>query len=206
MTSPTDDIDEEERELALLEAEREKLISSGWSKVTVLPRGEFFHSWEYDQVSKKEGGEVFVEVRHSGEVAFIKGYAPRRKTHAAKEKARAERPECSAPLENYVDLHRHAAARVVLLKHQQIAMRLLAAHLIAGAPNIRCQPDRQATRKEETAASVAASKGQIAFEKERADIGKLLDLDEPSFITGGNEDGWRMACVFAKIMKMPFWP
>ncbi len=185
-----------------IEAEREKLISSGWSKVTVLPRGEFFHSWEYDQFPKKQGGEVFVETRHSGEVAFIKGYAPRRKKSAAKEKAHAERPECSAPLENYVDLHRHAAARVVLLKHQQIALRLLAAHLIAGAPNIRCQPDRQATRKEETAASVGTSKGQQAFEKERAEIGKLLDLEEPPYITGGNEDGWRLASIFARLMKL----
>ena len=190
------------RQEAAIEVEREKLISSGSSKVTVLPRGEFFHSWEYDQLPKKEGGEVFVEVRHSGEVAFIKGYAPRRKKSAAKTEKRTERPECSAPLENYVDLHRHAAARVVLLKHQQIAMRLLAAHLIAGAPNIRCQPDRQATRKEETAASVAASKGQEAFEKERAGIGKLLDLDEPPYITGGNEDGWRLASIFAKMIAL----
>ncbi len=187
---------------AAIEAEREKLLSSGWSKVTVLTRGEFFHSWEYDQLPKKQGGEVFVEVRHSGEVAFIKGYAPRRKKSAAKENKSTERPECSAPLENYVDLHRHAAARVVLLKHQQIALRLLAAHLIAGAPNIRCQPDRQATRKEITAASVAASKGQEAFEKERAEIGKLLDLEEPPYITGGNEDGWRLASIFARLMKL----
>ncbi|MEZ5980979.1 MAG: ParB/RepB/Spo0J family partition protein [Parvularculaceae bacterium] len=93
------------RQEAAIEAEREKLLSSGWSKVTVLPRGEFFHSWEYDQRPKKQGGEVFVEVRHSGEVAFIKGCAPRRKTHGER-KTRAERPECSAPLENYVDLHR----------------------------------------------------------------------------------------------------
>ena len=190
------------RQETAIEAEREKLLSSGWSKVTVLPRGEFFHSWEYDQVSKREGGEVFVVLRHSGEVAFIKGYAPRRKKSAANENKRTERPECSAPLENYVDLHRHAAARAVLLKHSQIALRLLAAHLIAGAPNIRCQPDRQATRKEETAASVAASKGQQAFEKERAEIGKLLDLDEPTHITGGNEDGWRLASIFAKVMTL----
>ncbi|WP_375208319.1 ParB/RepB/Spo0J family partition protein, partial [Hyphococcus sp.] len=121
------------RQEAAIEVEREKLISSGSSKVTVLPRGEFFHSWEYDQLPKKEGGEVFVEVRHSGEVAFIKGYAPRRKKSAAKTEKRTERPECSAPLENYVDLHRHAAARAMLLKQSQIALRLLAAHLIAGA-------------------------------------------------------------------------
>ncbi|HNR78115.1 MAG TPA: partitioning protein, partial [Parvularculaceae bacterium] len=49
---------------------------------------------------------------------------------------------------------------------------------------------------------VAASKGQIAFEKERAEIGKLLDLDEPSHITGGNEDGWRLSSVFAKMMTL----
>lgn len=190
------------RQEAAIDAEKEKLLASGWTKITVLPRGEFFAKWDYDQASKKQGGGVFIEVRHSGEVGIHKGYAPRRKKSAAKEKTRTERPECSAPLQNYVDLHRHAAARAVLLKHQQIALRLLAAHLIAGAPSIRCQPDRQATRKEETAASVAASKGQQEFEKERAEIAKLLDLEEPSHITGGNEDGWRLACVFTRLMTL----
>ncbi|HNS87993.1 MAG TPA: ParB/RepB/Spo0J family partition protein, partial [Parvularculaceae bacterium] len=46
------------RQEAAIEVEREKLLSSGWSKVTILPRGVFFHSWEYDQLAKKQGGEV----------------------------------------------------------------------------------------------------------------------------------------------------
>ncbi|MEZ5897206.1 MAG: ParB/RepB/Spo0J family partition protein [Parvularculaceae bacterium] len=189
------------RQEAAIEAERQKLLASGWSKVTQLPRGEFFHSWEYDQVPKKDGGEVFVEVRHSGEVTFIKGHAPRRKRQTAKPEP-SERPECSAPLENYVDLHRHAAARAALLKAPAIALRLLAAHLIAGAPNIRCAPDPQRTRKEDIAASIAVSKGEAAISEERAAIAALLDLEAPSHIAGGNDDGWRLAQVFARLMKL----
>ena len=187
---------------AAMEAERAKLEAGGWAKVTVLPRGEFFHSWEYEQVSKKQGGEVFVEVRHSGEVTFIKGHAPRGKQKAKSSKDKPARSECSAPLENYIDLHRHTAARAVLLRHQGTALRLLAAHLMVGAPNIRCQPDPQRTRKEDTAESIAASKGQRVFEKERSEIAKLLDLEEPTHIAGGNEDGWQLAHVFARLMKI----
>ena len=185
-----------------IDAEREKLLASGWKNATVLPRGEFFHSWDYDQVPKKQGGEVFIEVRHSGEVTFIKGHAPRRKKKAEKASETKARPECSAPLENYVDLHRHAAARAAMLKQPGIALRLLAAHLMVGAPNIRCMPDPQRTRKEESAASIAASKGERVMRDERACIAKLLDLEEPTQITGGNEDGWQLAYVFARLMKL----
>ncbi|MEL7541568.1 MAG: hypothetical protein AAGJ51_11745 [Pseudomonadota bacterium] len=87
---------------AAIDAEKAKLEAGGWVKVTVLPRGEFFHFWEYDQVNKKQGGEVFVEVRHSGAATIIKGHAPRRK-HIAKASEKKERPQCSAPLENYID-------------------------------------------------------------------------------------------------------
>ncbi|HNS87743.1 MAG TPA: ParB/RepB/Spo0J family partition protein, partial [Parvularculaceae bacterium] len=188
---------------AAVEAEREKLLASGWSKVTLLKRGEPFSRWDFDQASRKDGGEVFIETRHSGEVEIHKGYAPRRKPTPAKSQPGAARPECSAPMENYVDLHRHAAARAMLLRHRGLALRLLAAHLIIGAPNIQCAPDPQRTRREETAASLAASIGQRHFEKERAGIAALLGLaDEPPMITGGNGDGWRLAEVFAQLMKL----
>ncbi len=184
-----------------IEAEKEKLLASGWTNVTVLERGAFFSRWDYAGATKKQGGEVFIEARHSGEIVFHKGYA-QRKSEKAKAKKSTDRPECSAPLENYVDLHRHAAARAVMLNHQGVALRLLAAHLMVGTPNIRTQPDPQRTRKEETAASVAASKGQKAIEKERAAIADLLGLEEPAHITGGNEDGWQLATVFVRLMKL----
>lgn len=193
------------RQDAAVDAEREKLLASGWSKVTILPRGEFFSRWDFDQVSRKQGGEVFIEVRHSGEVTVHKGYAPRSKRIAkgGDKAAIAPRPECSALLENYIDLHRHAAARAAMLNQPQVAQRLLAAHLIVGAPNIRCAPDPQQTRKSETAASIAGCKGQQDFDKERAEIARLLGIDdEAPVITGGNGDGWRLSSVFARLMKL----
>ena len=83
--------------------------------MTILKRGEHFSRWDFDQAAKKDGGEAFIEVRHTGEIDIHKGFAPRRK-QAAKRKGEGgetetPRPECSAPLENYVDLHRLAAAR-----------------------------------------------------------------------------------------------
>lgn len=196
---------------AAIAAEREKSLASGWHNVTLLKRGEFFSRWDFDQASKKQGGEVFIEIRHSGEVAIHKGYAPRRRATAksktidgedAKDGA-ATRPECSAPMENYVDLHRLAAARAVMIGHQGVALRLLAAHLIVGAPNIRISPEPMRARKEEIAASLVASRGQDAFEKERAEIATLLGLDDDApAITGGNGDGWRLAETFARLMKL----
>lgn len=195
---------------AAIEAEREKLLASGWGKVTVLKRGQSFSRWDFDQASKKDGGEVFIEVYHSGEVAFHKGYAPRRKAKAKakgkdgdKGKAAAVRPECSAPLENYIDLHRLAAARAMMLRHQGIALRLLAAHLIVGAPNVRAAPEPMRARKEEIAASVAASRGMRDFGKERAEIAKLLGLDDDALtISGGDSDGWCLAETFARLMML----
>ncbi|MFZ5615856.1 MAG: ParB/RepB/Spo0J family partition protein [Pseudomonadota bacterium] len=187
-----------------VEKQRENLVAAGWVKVTILPRGEFFFAWDYDQATKKQGGEVFIETRHSGEVKVHKGYAPRRKKAAKKDKGEAQtaRPEMTAPMQNYVDLHRCAAIRAALLKHQGVALRMLAAHLIAGAPNIRAEPDKQQTRKEATAESVAASKSEAAFATERREIAALLDMDEAVRLAGGNGDQHRLAQVFARLMAL----
>ncbi len=181
--------------------EQDKLLANGWTKVAVLERGAFFSKWDYAEITKKDGGEVFIEVRHFGEVIIHKGYAPR-KHEKAKAKKPADKPECSAPLENYIDLHRHAAARAMLLKHQGIALRLLAAHLMVGAPNIRAAADPQRTRKEGTAASVAASTSQQVIDIERTEIAALLGGNKDRVVTSGNGDGYQLAAVFAKLMKL----
>ncbi len=188
---------------AAVEAERDRLVASGWTKVTILPRGESFSRWDFDQASKREGGEVFIEIRHSGEVQVHKGYAPRKKTTTKNDETNPARPECSAPMENYVDLHRLAAARAMMLRHQGFALQLLAAHLIVGATNIRATPEPMRARKEDIAASVAGSRGQQEFETERAEIARLLGFDDDApTIAGGNGDGWRLAEIFAQLMKL----
>ena len=89
-----------------------------------------------------------------------------------------------------------------MLGHPGVALRMLAAHLIVGAPNIRAEPDRQQTRKEATAESLAASKGEAVFAKERQEITALFELDDAASISGGNGDEYRLANIFARLMKL----
>jgi ParB family chromosome partitioning protein len=57
--------------------------------------------------------------------------------------------------------------------------------------------------KEETAASVEQSRGALAFNAERAEIARLLGIDDDApAIMGGNGDGWRLAETFARLMKL----
>ncbi|MEC3910418.1 ParB/RepB/Spo0J family partition protein [Sphingobium sp. CR2-8] len=87
---------------------------AGWPEVVVMERGEYFHSWEYERFPKKKGGRVYVATSHRGEVTFHEGYLTTKEARR-REKGKAAikpvRPEISAPIQNYVDLHRHAAVR-----------------------------------------------------------------------------------------------
>src|SRR3546814_8751293 len=85
-----------------------------------MERGAYFNGWEHERCPKRKGGKVFVSVSHRGEVAFHEGYIT---TKEARQRAKGEagattkpvRPEVSAALGNYIDLHRHAAVRASLL-------------------------------------------------------------------------------------------
>jgi hypothetical protein len=60
---------------------------------------------------------------------------------------------------------------------------MLAAHLVASGPDLRGNPDRQQTRKETTAQSLAASKGEVDFVCERQEIAALLDVEGDEYPT-----------------------
>lgn len=62
-----------EHQNAAIAAKRQSLLDSGWKSVELLNRGERFHHWEYDRLTKKKGGKVFIEVSDRGEVAFHEG-------------------------------------------------------------------------------------------------------------------------------------
>ena len=59
----------------------------------------------------------------------------------ADEAASPERPELSAPLANYIDLVRHSAVRLAVANAPKIALRLMLAHVIAGASRWRIEPE-----------------------------------------------------------------
>src|SRR3546814_3019256 len=57
----------------------------------------------------------------------------------------------SGPLNAYIDLHRHAAVRADLLGHTGVALRGMAAHVIAGADLWRVDVEAQRAPKEDIA-------------------------------------------------------
>ncbi|MDG4898615.1 hypothetical protein P9272_34420 [Mesorhizobium sp. WSM4976] len=106
-------------------------------------------------------------------------------------------------MQNYVDLHRHAAVRTALLDHPGAALRLMVAHAIVGSGlwTVRVEPQRAAN--EVIAASIAASKAQAAFAgKQRAVLALLGAIDEDGPVAGGNGDDVALASVFARLLAL----
>jgi ParB family chromosome partitioning protein len=101
-------------------ARKAAFVEAGWREVIVLETGTCFHAWEHEKTAKKKGGKVYIEVTQRGEVVLHEGYLSRKEAARARrahepdkdgEQAVAARPEVSSALQNYLDLHRHAAVR-----------------------------------------------------------------------------------------------
>ena len=79
----------------------------------------------------------------------------------------------------------------------------MVAHAIGGSTLWQTKPDPQATRKEETAESVAKSKAETAFAAERKAILKLLGLPAHGHsVVRSNGDDYRVVEVFAVLLKL----
>ena len=99
-----------------IEAKREAYLAQGWTRVEIMPRGDRFHEWDFEKTAKKKGGAIFITASERGEVELHEGYLSR--TEARKrekqdtgqaEPPKAAKPELTAPMQNYVDLHRLAS-------------------------------------------------------------------------------------------------
>lgn len=176
----------------------------------MLEPGQYFHSWDHEKTPKKQGGKVVITVSHRGEVECHEGWLSRkeaRRTRAAHDEggeqeeapAKSSRPELTGPMQNYVDLHRHAAVRAAMLGHPGVALRLMVAHAIAGSSlwQVRREPQRAAN--ETVAASLAACKAEADFAEKRRDVLALLGSpEEDGAVAGGNGD------AFARQRLRPF--
>ncbi|MCR4265844.1 ParB/RepB/Spo0J family partition protein [Nitratireductor sp. ZSWI3] len=194
-------------------ARRDAYIEAGWSEVVVLEPGQYFHSWEHEKTPKNKGGKVFVSVSHRGEVECHEGWLSRREARRARSKgesgqdaetpARPSRPKLTGPMQNYVDLHRHAAVRTVMLDHPGIVLRLMVAHVITGSGLWQVRPEPQRAANETIAASIAGSRAEAAFaEKRRAALALLGSPDEDGSVAGGNGDDFATASVFARLLAL----
>ena len=194
-------------------AQRDGLLAAGWSDVIILEPGEHFRSWEYEKTPKGKGGKVFVTVSHRGEVETHEGYLSRKEARRTRRDdptdgdvaaAKPSRPEVTSGMQNYIDLHRHAAVRVALLEHPGTALRLMVAHAIAGSGLWSVKPEPQQTRNEAIAASLAASASDATFAAKRGEVLALLGFsDEEIAVIGGNGDDAGTAGLFVRLLALP---
>ena len=194
-------------------AQRDRLLAAGWPDVIVLEPGEHFRSWEHEKTPKAKGGKVFMTVSHRGEVESHEGYLTHKEARRTRRTdtadgdvaaAKPSRPEVTSALQNYIDLHRHAAVRVALLDHPGAALRLMVAHAIAGSGLWSVEPEPQEARNKAIAASLAASASEAAFAAKRAEVLALLGFsDEETTVIGGNGHNVSAAGVFARLLGLP---
>ncbi len=178
-------------------ARRDAYLAAKWAEVVILDRGAQFQVYDYVKAPKKDGGRVYIEPTHTGEVRFHEGYLGRRevekaikqaeKAKAAKKGAKGEdeapsRSPITSAMQNYLDLHRHAAVRLAVLARPKDAIKLLIAHAVASSGNWSVHRDSQSTRSDDLRKSIAASPAQAAFE---AEAKKVFALLAPAFKEAG---------------------
>jgi ParB family chromosome partitioning protein len=180
---------------------------AGWSDAVVLPTGEPFHSWEHERCPKRKGGKVFVAVGAGGDVTIHEGYVSLKE---ARKRERGEavekpiRPEVSAPIQDYIDLHRHAAVRADLASRPSLALRLMVAHAIVGSSlwNVRIEAQRAAS--DAIAESVEGRAPESAFDEKRRAVLALLGFDpETPTVTGGYDGEHGVAGLFVRLIELP---
>ena len=153
---------------------------AGWQDVAIMARGETFHSWEHERCPKSKGGRVYIGTGHGGDVSVHEGYVTlkeARKLAAGDSIERQIRPELSAPLASYIDLHRHAAVRAKVATAPAIALRLMVAHAIAGSSLWRVDVAAQRGATDAITESVENCASEAAFDKDRRIALDLLGLE-----------------------------
>jgi ParB family chromosome partitioning protein len=170
----------------------EALRDAGWQDVAVMARGDAFYAWEHERCPKAKGGRVYVSMGHGGDVTIHEGYVTLKEARRLEQGGSVEkavRPELSAPLASYVDLHRHAAVRAKVAAAPAIALRLMVAYAIAGSSLWRVDVASQRGASDAVTESVENCASEADFDKERRIALNLLGLnpDTPT-VTGHTYD------------------
>jgi ParB family chromosome partitioning protein len=196
---------------AAIQAKRDEYLTQGWTHVEIMERGKRFYEWEFQKAGKQKGGAVWIAVSERGEMECHEGYQSReearkreKQEHGETDKPKAAKPELSAPMQNYVELHRLAAIRLELLNHPQVALRLTLAHMIVGSLlwNVKAEPMKPA--KPEIGASLSSNPATTYFEERQAELLCLLGFEEDrGALVRPNGDDYSLASIFAQLLKLP---
>jgi len=195
-------------------AKRDALLAAGWPEVVLLEPGQHFHSWEHEKTPKKKGGKVFIAVSRRGEIEVHEGWLSRREARRAAKRAgtagdgdgasaKPARPEVTKAMQNYLDLHRHAAVRLALIAHPGVALRLMVAHAVASSGYWQVKPEPQRAVNEAIAASLANGAAEQAFDTERRAVLTLFNLPEDRHdVARPGYDAYPTVAVFAKLLAL----
>lgn len=191
---------------------RQSYLDDGWQDVAILEVGEHWASWEHVDTSKEDGGRVYIHIARNGEVTAYEGLLPRkeaeRRLNADKGRdAPKPKPEITKAMQNYLELHRHAAVRVSLLKHGDIALRLAVAQIIAGSELWDVNAEPQKAANDAIAQSVESGKAEQSFEEVRQTVRGLLGMEDHTDRTlVTRKDDWDRSHdlheVFAKLLTL----
>lgn len=181
-----------EAQNAAIEAKKAEYLDGGWSDVEIIPSDSYFHTWEYEKTTKPKGGRVYIDVNSKGEVSFHEGYltakeAQRRRAGESDTKPdKPKRPEITGPMNEYIDLHRHAAVRCELAANSYVALRVMVAHAICGSPLWAVKVQDQRSRKDAITESIETSVAEARFDERRRAVLDVLgfDADEPHVVLG----------------------
>jgi ParB family chromosome partitioning protein len=195
---------------AAIEARKAAYLADGWSDVVVLPDGQYFHRYEFAATPKRKGGRVYVTFAHNGEVQFHEGYLTEResrriaKGETSDAPGKQTRPETTAAMTDYIDLHRHAAVRSALAADSGTALRVMVAHAICGSPLWGVRVQDQRSRNEAVTESVEASVAEAGFDERRRAVLAVLgfDPDEPS-VALGHEPRNGVSGLFLRLLELP---
>lgn len=188
--------------LAMASAYRE----AGWSEVIVLEPGSYFQTWEHERKPKKKGGKVYIAVGHRGDVTVHEGYVSRREARREEQSSAGEkpkRPELTASLQNYIDLHRHAVVRSKVAAKPTLALRLVLAHAILGSGlwNVRVEPQRALT--DAIAESVETCPSEAVFDVQRRAVLACLGFDaEAPTVTSSYDGDCGIAGLFVRLLGL----
>ncbi|GFE77031.1 ParB N-terminal domain-containing protein [Novosphingobium sp. TCA1] len=200
---------------AAIAERRAALIDAGWSDAVIVSADEHFHSWEYEKTAKRKGGRVYLDVRGNGEVVVHEGYLSRKEeARLAKggnagpegEGDKPVRAELTSLTQTYVDLHRHATVRTELLASPRLALRLMVAHVIAGSPLWRVQPEPQAVKSDAVRQSLDECRAESVFDARRREVLAALGLGgDDATVTGSGygAPGRNVRSLLARIVQLP---
>ncbi len=160
-----------------------ELQEDGWQDVILLDVGEKWYRCDYSDWPQEKGGQVFIEVKTDGSVNIHKGLLLSKDIKRLEQqkisgvdKSSTDRPELTQPMQNYLNLHRHAVVRTTLLGNQALVLRLTVAHIIAGSCLWDVTADPQKASSDAITESLQSNKAESLFRKDRLKVQKLLGL------------------------------